>query len=126
MEGDLGRSVTHVFHLAFSGELSPTGIKSPTCNAQAGTHHRSRKDDLQEEHHGPCVRGHCERIASFHAGDMSNVGQTTFLWMKNVVEILEELGAPLEHVFFSQGFVSAAPLCTRWQWRPYPFLPAHV
>ncbi len=45
------------------------------------------------------------RNASFCAGDMSNVGQTTFLWMKNVVEILEELGAPLAHVFFSQGSV---------------------
>ncbi|CAL5225444.1 g8262 [Coccomyxa viridis] len=76
MEGDLGRSVTHVFHLAFSG-------------------------------------------------DMSNVGQTTFLWMKNVVEILEELGAPLEHVFFSQGQKYYGAHLGKWDaidipWRDHP------
>ncbi|CAL5225443.1 g8261 [Coccomyxa viridis] len=54
LEGDIGRSVTHVFHLAFSG-------------------------------------------------DTTNVDQTTFVWMKNVVEILEELEAPLVHVYFTQG-----------------------
>ena len=37
------------------------------------------------------------------AGDTTNVDQTTFVWMKNVVEMLEESGAPLEHVYFTQG-----------------------
>ena len=56
-----------------------------------------------------CITKSCEQTVSFDAGDMTNVGQTTFLWMKNVVEILEELGAPLAHVFFSQGCVPVAP-----------------
>ena len=46
-----------------------------------------------------------ERRASSCAGDTTNVYQTTFIWMKNVVEILEELGAPLVHVYFTQGWV---------------------
>ena len=37
------------------------------------------------------------------AGDTSNTDKTTFIWMANIVEALEKLGAPLEHVYFTQG-----------------------
>lgn len=49
-------------------------------------------------------------IAVVHAGDMSNVDKTTFVWMVNIVETLEKLGAPLQHVYFTQGWVLAQPL----------------
>jgi len=48
--------------------------------------------------------------AVVHAGDMSNVDKTTFVWMVNIVETLEKLGAPLQHVYFTQGWVLAQPL----------------
>ena len=40
------------------------------------------------------------------AGDTSNTDKTTFTWMANIVEALEKLGAPLQHVYFTQGYSS--------------------
>ena len=37
------------------------------------------------------------------AGDTSNLDMSTAVWMQNVVEALEATGAPLKHVYFTQG-----------------------
>ncbi len=49
MDGELGRSVTHVFHLAFSGEVFTHQYRGATCSAQPWTHCRSSRDDLHEK-----------------------------------------------------------------------------
>ncbi|CAK0782934.1 hypothetical protein CVIRNUC_006129 [Coccomyxa viridis] len=36
-------------------------------------------------------------------GDTSNLDMSTAVWMQNVVEALEAAGAPLKHVYFTQG-----------------------
>ncbi|CAK0785352.1 hypothetical protein CVIRNUC_008559 [Coccomyxa viridis] len=61
------------------------------------------KDALSKglrEQGGPSVT-HVFHLA--FQGDTSNTDKTTFIWMANIVEALEKLGAPLEHVYFTQG-----------------------
>ena len=102
LKGDMGRSVTHVFHLAFSGPLLYT--EHPHDYAQLTL--KLKQVPAELENNAQKRKGTFwlwERSAFSHVGDTTNVDQTTFIWMKNVVDILEELGASLVHVYFTQG-----------------------
>ena len=44
-----------------------------------------------------------QQMASTYAGDTTNIDPTTSTWMINIVNILEQLGSPLQHVYFTQG-----------------------